>query len=36
MQVEKINGNSVPYGKSSQELEQMLLNGNMNDFVVAC
>ena len=36
MQVEKINGISVPYGKSSQELEQMLLNGDMNDFVVAC
>ena len=36
MRAEKINGIPVPYDKSIQELEELLLTGNMNDFAVAC
>ena len=36
MRVEKINGVTVPYDKTTDELEQMLLSCNMSDFVVAC
>lgn len=36
MRKEKINGVTVPYNKATDELEIMLSNGNMCDFVVAC
>lgn len=36
MRVEKINGFTVPYNKSTEELEAMLSNGEMNEFVAAC
>ncbi len=36
MRIEKINGVTVPYNKSTDELEIMLSSGNMSDFVVAC
>ena len=36
MRTEKINGLTVPYSKATDELEIMLSNGNMSDFVVAC
>ncbi len=35
MKRETINGVSVPYDKSTEELEIMLSTGSMNDFVVA-
>ena len=36
MRTEKINGVTVPYNKTNDELEIMLSSGNMSDFVVAC
>lgn len=36
MRIEKINGFTVPYNKSIEDLETMLSNGEMNEFVVAC
>lgn len=36
MKRETINGVSVPYDKSPEELEIMLSTGSMSDFVVAC
>lgn len=36
MKKEIINGVSVPYDKSTEELEKMLFTGSMSDFVVAC
>ena len=36
MKKEIINGASVPYDKSTEELEKMLSTGSMSDFVVAC
>lgn len=36
MKKEIINGVSVPYDKSTEELEKMLSTGSMSDFVVAC
>ncbi len=36
MRTEKINGVKVPYDKTTDELEQLLLSCNMSDFVVYC
>lgn len=36
MKAEKINGTAVPYDKSTDELELMLIGGNMSDFAAAC
>ena len=36
MRTERINDVSVPYNQSIEELESMLLTGNMSEFVVAC
>lgn len=36
MRAERINGVTVPYDKSTDELESMLLSANMIDFVIAC
>ena len=36
MKTEIINGVTVPYDKTTEELERMLYSRSMSDFVVAC